>query len=442
MKNSKLINIIFIIALLIIVPIVIVGCGETKPTFKVSFETNNGVNYTSVYVEQGKTVKIETPSRAEHTFGGWFTDEQLTETWNISEDTVQDVMTLYIKWLPHPILTYDTLGGLTAEAKRIVTNGVDGQTIELIPSNKIEKPGFKFLGWSLAIGGRVCESSINVDSNTTVYAKWQKKTSVNNLENAYLDTLAKLSELEYLAEQFKSTNNVSHTAQNLALAYIRGDRYNSTQWNLLAGNVNDFFVNYLRDNSDMDFRSLKNLGNWEPNTISGKVDFVHLIATLNMHIGSNNTNLLPDLGVWGGDLAQFANELKKSQASLDNSVLISYARASIANTSATFGLYDMNSDMDAVNIYRLMTDYKYSISKAFEVYYSSQVQGRRNIFKAQVLKNQNITNREAFVNYIKNRMTSNYYLHVLMTDSYNLAIDNVDARYLDSAIKAFAYYVF
>ena len=46
----------------------------------------------------GKVIKPADPTKTEHTFEGWFTDENLSHAWNFDNDTVTADTTLYAKW--------------------------------------------------------------------------------------------------------------------------------------------------------------------------------------------------------------------------------------------------------------------------------------------------------------------------------------------------------
>lgn len=246
MKKRSFVFYIVFVVMLIVIPCVMIGCGGKEDVCKVSFELNNGQTIVPKYVEKGAVIKVDSPTKKDYTFGGWYTDANLQTQWDIDTHVVEDVMTLYAKWLAHPILTYDLVGGFCKESTSVVMQSTSGGTVTLIDKSKVEKPGFNFLGWSTTIDGSLCANSIEVKKNTTIYAKWQKKTSANTVTNMYYDVLAKLSELEYLAGEFKKTSNVSTSVENLTLNYIRGARYNTTQWNILAGSSNTAFERYVK----------------------------------------------------------------------------------------------------------------------------------------------------------------------------------------------------
>ena len=66
----------------------------------VRFETRCKMKIQDQKVKKGALVgRPEDPKRMGRTFGGWYFDEECTERWDFENDTVEDNMTLYAKWL-------------------------------------------------------------------------------------------------------------------------------------------------------------------------------------------------------------------------------------------------------------------------------------------------------------------------------------------------------
>lgn len=69
-------------------------------TRTVKFETNCKTNLPDQKVKKGGYAeRPQQPERSGRTFAGWFYDAECTERWDFEEDTVQENMTLYAKWL-------------------------------------------------------------------------------------------------------------------------------------------------------------------------------------------------------------------------------------------------------------------------------------------------------------------------------------------------------
>lgn len=81
--------------------------------FQVSFETNGGSAVATVNVLDGATVTLPNPpTKFGSTFGGWFTDSELTLAFD-PETPITENMTLYAKWVDDqaPVITFMTEPG-------------------------------------------------------------------------------------------------------------------------------------------------------------------------------------------------------------------------------------------------------------------------------------------------------------------------------------------
>ena len=71
------------------------------PSFTVNYESNGGSTVASQVVLPNSKVTVPTaPTKAEHTFGGWYGDADLSITWNFATSLVTQDTTLYAKWTP------------------------------------------------------------------------------------------------------------------------------------------------------------------------------------------------------------------------------------------------------------------------------------------------------------------------------------------------------
>lgn len=66
----------------------------------VSFETNGGSEIADQMVQFGEKITgPEDPKKEGYKLEGWYKDIHLTEKWDFDEDTVEENMTLYAKWI-------------------------------------------------------------------------------------------------------------------------------------------------------------------------------------------------------------------------------------------------------------------------------------------------------------------------------------------------------
>ena len=95
----------------------------TVQTYIVSFNTNGGSTIDPVCVERGGTITAPTsPTRSGYTFGGWFTDSALTQSWNSSTAINADT-TLYARW------TSSTNGGTNTSGSGTATAAEGGRGV-------------------------------------------------------------------------------------------------------------------------------------------------------------------------------------------------------------------------------------------------------------------------------------------------------------------------
>ncbi len=71
---------------------------ETLAEYTITFDSQGGSEVAEQTVEEGgKITKPENPTRLNHVFNGWYSDEACTTVWNF-DDEVSGSMTLYAKW--------------------------------------------------------------------------------------------------------------------------------------------------------------------------------------------------------------------------------------------------------------------------------------------------------------------------------------------------------
>jgi uncharacterized repeat protein (TIGR02543 family) len=147
---------------------------NSKKTFTVTFEANGGTGVDRQTVVEGDTVKKPAPpTKAGHTFIGWYADANFATLWNFATGTVSRDTTLYAKWVEDSkktfTVTFDVNGG----------SGVDRQTV--VEGDTVKKPtpptkvGYTFVEWC---SDAACTAPWNftngkVTGNMTLYAKWR-----------------------------------------------------------------------------------------------------------------------------------------------------------------------------------------------------------------------------------------------------------------------------
>jgi uncharacterized repeat protein (TIGR02543 family) len=111
------------------------------------------------------------PSKANYTFGGWYTQQNGGGTQFIASTTVSGNTTVYAKWtVTQHTVTFNADGGSPATQTRTVNSGSSVGSLPSAPS----KTGYSFGGWYTATsgGGTQFTALTIVTGNITVYAKW------------------------------------------------------------------------------------------------------------------------------------------------------------------------------------------------------------------------------------------------------------------------------
>lgn len=197
------------------------------------------------------------------------------------------------------------------------------------------------------------------------------------------------------AELFKNLNDlydlaIKYTkgnvtkANQLVLQYVRHDFYDGSDWNYVAGKIDDKFINYV----DKSNKTLTNffddrVNMTDPKT-GKKIDFTHMAATLNANIynskgikaklvGEDNIN---NLAGWAGDLQTFIKDAQiNTNYSNNYKKIYKYTLKVLGSNSkpSTFNMADLLADVDAVNI-ATNSAKNTSIVDTIQNYYSSDDQ--------------------------------------------------------------------
>ena len=139
-----------------------------------AFDANGGSNVPTQKVRYGsKASRPADPTRAGHTFQGWYTARDGGSRYDFSRTVTGDV-TLYAHWSVNSYtLTFDGNGGKASESSRTVQYG---SSYGALPTAM--RTGYTFQGWYTAKdgGSQVYMGTVMGAANTTVYAHWTVNT--------------------------------------------------------------------------------------------------------------------------------------------------------------------------------------------------------------------------------------------------------------------------
>ncbi len=139
-------------------------------TMKVlSFNTDGGSEIGDMAAMEGTEIDLApfVPTKAGFTFGGWYTDEYCEDENLVTTYVLEDNSTLYAKWISNLTVTFNVGEGVAIDALSVAP----GAEVDLTPYTTTRE-GYTFDGWYAEETLSTSVTTITVDANTIVYAKW------------------------------------------------------------------------------------------------------------------------------------------------------------------------------------------------------------------------------------------------------------------------------
>lgn len=183
-------------------------------------------------------------------------------------------------------------------------------------------------------------------------AQWAKEAKVKVYNKTAHEIENKLGELIDLAKEYISAGNSTKNANQLALQYIRRNKYTGTQWTAFAGSIDSNFVSYVDKNKTQSL----DVGDFRDPITGYDIDFVHSMASLNVYL-EGERSYIDDYACWFGDLVTVTKEIHiyATENNLTDEEIEAYSLEMIGATDrkSTFSINDMLADIDACNISKL-----------------------------------------------------------------------------------------
>lgn len=157
-------------------------CGELEgPEGTINFETNGGEQITPVKKVEGSLIgTLKTPTRKGYTFGGWYSDKELTKEFK-ERKMPSGTTTLYAKWTANTYtVTLDVNSGNALEEGQNTRNVIYGEAYGELPQP--EKSGYGFRGWYTdATGGTeiTADTVYETAANQKLYAHWEELIEID-----------------------------------------------------------------------------------------------------------------------------------------------------------------------------------------------------------------------------------------------------------------------
>ncbi|MCM0626914.1 InlB B-repeat-containing protein, partial [Lysinibacillus sp. OL1_EC] len=138
-------------------------------THTVSFNVDGGSAVASQTIAHGeKATEPPPPTKAGHTFGGWYTSTTYTTPYDFNSAITKHT-TIYAKWIPITYtVSFDVNGG-SAVSNQTVEHGKKASQ----PAQKPTKAGYIFGGWYTSNAYTTSyDFNSAITESTTIYAKW------------------------------------------------------------------------------------------------------------------------------------------------------------------------------------------------------------------------------------------------------------------------------
>ncbi len=297
--------------------------------YTVNYELDNDETIDPVELSYGSLIVVDTPSKEGYEFGGWFTDEERLNAFDILEDTVYGDMTLYAKWnIGKSTVSFNSNGGSSVPDRLVETYQPTSK-----PANPT-KVNMLFVGWyEDASLTKAFDFNTPIVGNITLYALWEIDPS-----------LAKTVEFELNGGRFPLTSTNFFIKYGVKpLLTFTGFIFDGNPWN------NDTNGIYLHVQNN------KATGNYWPkaglkrNTL-GQYEVVDFVAS--GAIKSANYDYVISAWDQSGDIYQFVMSLQIGQiititgADLTNDTVegTTFERAivNVYNASSVFGEINKN----------------------------------------------------------------------------------------------------
>ena len=141
--------------------------------YTVTFKYNNGRPDYSIKAHANEFIaRPEIPTKPEHVFVGWYTDEACTVAWNFDTDRVQGNTVLYAAW--QFVVTEYKVTYIPNNGEPVYTQTVSSNQLLPVPETPARE-GYVFIGW-YTDANHLSPWNFDTDrviSNMTLYGGWE-----------------------------------------------------------------------------------------------------------------------------------------------------------------------------------------------------------------------------------------------------------------------------
>ncbi len=154
--------------------------AKWSKNFTITFNVDGGSAIDPVSVANGTVVDLGqyVPVRAGYTFGGWYYDPDFIIEAN--EVTVDGDLEFYAYWIEsdEPVTTYTLTFNVNGGSAIDAVTAAEGTVVDLA-TKTTTKAGYTFGGWFSDAGLTAAVTSVTLNADTIVYAKWNVELTGN-----------------------------------------------------------------------------------------------------------------------------------------------------------------------------------------------------------------------------------------------------------------------
>ena len=235
--------------------------------------------------------------------------------------------------------------------------------------------------------------------------------------NETFDKMIKdLSNLEkYIREYIKEKSYTEKSLTHLITCYIRLGAYTTSEWSLVAGDIPDDLISYVKAKDKEQGTSAESTQSYRDTLMPNgeTMDFVHMFAVMNgIENGNSYSGTYAHLVGWGGDTEQLLEDIMNTQGDLD--YLMKYIKDNYFMIKGGFDGGDLISDLDGPILLKDKNDNN-NFADLIKNYYTT------NKYKSRVKKFVDLTfpnlvdkvNKETFRSELYNIYNSDIFIKVL-----------------------------
>jgi len=226
------------------------------------------------------------------------------------------------------------------------------------------------------------------------------------------NSMSPIAEMKSLYYEALSYYGAQDAATLSTLQLIRSIKYSTSSWETAAGKIDQIFINSVNQNPSSTYSFFKNNNDlYFTDSIDNTfIDFYHLCAALNGLIYSNNNIVFPiysthlsNLCGWAGDLQTLCVDvIKQTSNSDDFTTVYNIAFSMIGSPSYSMSIMDILADVDAYNIFVLLSNTTSDLVHVWDYYYTYEYNHRFTLFADTMFQNDMLT--------IVRQYTTNYFM--------------------------------